>query len=348
MIKNTKVYRNKFIKNSNNKKEKKNNFIYKTFYVLILFSLIILFFFNDENYNISKAQKELQKEIENEVEKIEPYQNSFTIDNVKNDFESIVHKYKYLIKKEKNIKEDCPIWTMWYQGIEAAPPIVRSCIQSIIENRAKHPVIIITRYNIDKYIKLPFYIMEKLNNNIISLTHFSDIVRVALLFKYGGYWIDSTFLITTPITKVYRTFDTLRLVHCSPVSHPFVKCLWAINFMAAGKNSFFGAFAYHAFLLYWKKYNSPFDYFILDYIVHIAYYNVQEFKDIINKIPFLLCSMFLLFEKLNSEYNKLDVCQFNKLSRRYYVIHQDNMTTHYEYLIERYKFDFLNKKKTIF
>ena len=77
MIKNTKVYRNKFIKNSNNKKEKKNNFIYKTFYVLILFSLIILFFFNDENYNISKAQKELQKEIENEVEKIEPYQNSF-------------------------------------------------------------------------------------------------------------------------------------------------------------------------------------------------------------------------------------------------------------------------------
>ena len=44
-------------------------------------------------------------------------------ENVRNDFELLANKYKYLIKKEKNIEEDSPIWMMWYQGIENAPPI---------------------------------------------------------------------------------------------------------------------------------------------------------------------------------------------------------------------------------
>ena len=76
---------------------------------------------------------------------------------------------------------------MWYQGIETAPPIVLSCMQSIIQNRKKHPVIIISKYNLEKYIKLPSYIMDKFINNIFSITHFSDIIRMALLSKYGGY-----------------------------------------------------------------------------------------------------------------------------------------------------------------
>ena len=345
MIKIAKINRKKFNETLKYKKKKKNHLIYKIFYVIILFSLTILIFMNDENYNINKIQNQIEKEIENEIEKIEPYQKPFTIEDVKNDFESIVNKYKYLIKKEKNIKEDCPIWTMWYQGIELAPPLFRSCIQSIIENRAKHPVIIITRDNIDKYIKLPSYIIEKFKNNIISITHFSYIVRVALLFKYGGYWIDSNLLITTPITKVSRTFDTLRLDYCFTDSHPFVKCKWTINYFAVGKNSFFAGFAYHASLFYWKKYNSLFDYYLLDYIAHIAYYNIPEFKNNIDKIPFLLCNMFSLSDNLNSEYNKLNVCYFNKINRGFNIVPQDTITTHYGYLIERYNFDFQNKNK---
>ena len=87
-----------------------------------------------------------------------------------------------VIKSEKKVSETCPIWMMWYQGIEKAPPLVLACIQSVIKNRAKHPVIIINKYNIDKYIELPKYIIEKFNNKTFSVTHFSDIVRFALLF----------------------------------------------------------------------------------------------------------------------------------------------------------------------
>ena len=82
----------------------KTGLINKALYMFILF-LLIISFFNDE-YNNYKIQKEIEKE----VEKIEPYQKPFTLKDVKNDFENIVNKYRYLLKKEKNIKDNCPIW----------------------------------------------------------------------------------------------------------------------------------------------------------------------------------------------------------------------------------------------
>ena len=96
----------------------------------------------------------------NNISKKEQYQLNW--DCVKIDFEYLVDKYEPLLNTEENIDEDNPIWMMWYQGIENAPPIVLSCVQSVIENRAKHSVHIISKYNLDKYIKLPNYIIRNL------------------------------------------------------------------------------------------------------------------------------------------------------------------------------------------
>ena len=331
--------------NTEHKKNKKHNLIYKTLYVMILFILAKLNLNKKDNINYI-----IQKEIEKEVEKIEPYRKRPTLKDVKKDFKSIVNKYEYLLKEEKNIKEDCPIWTMWYQGIEKAPPIVLSCFQSLIENRGKHPVIIITKYNIDKYIKLPYYIMEKFNNRTFSLIHFSDIVRFTLLFKYGGYWIDSTYFITTPISKVDTPFYTLKLKNCWIKHHPFIKCLFSGNYIAVSKNSFLATYSYNAFLLYWKKYNSLVNYFLIDLIIYVAYDKILGFKNIVTKIPFVPCSIFRLQVKLNSEYKKSDICLYNKLKRKFkfHKRHKGNTTTHYEYLIEHYKFDYNYINKNLF
>ena len=55
--------------------------------------------------------------------------------------------------------------------------------------------------------------------------------------------------------------------------------------------------------------------------------------------------MFLLSDKLNSEYNKLDICYFNKINKGFNIVHQDTITTNYGYVIERYNFDLQNKNK---
>ena len=271
-------------------------------------------------------------------------------ENVRNDFELLVDKYKYLIKKEKNIEEDSPIWMMWYQGIENAPPIVQSCIKSVILNRAKHPVYIISKYNINKYIKLPKYIIQKLNSGYITITHFSDIVRAALLYKYGGYWIDATYFINRPLTKVNTTFFTIKLNYCWIQNHPIINCLWSVNFMASTKNSFIPTYSYMALIHYWKKYNSSIDYFLLDYIVLIAYNKIAKFKQTILNLPNITCSIFSLNKLLNSIHIKNHtICSFNKLKKTAKgVLFIGKKKTNYGYIVKKYKLDLKNENENIF
>ena len=276
--------------------------------------------------------------VEKEILKIENmnyYSKELNWNNIKNDFEILVHKYEYLLKNEKNIPEDGPIWVMWYQGINFAPQIVKSCIRSIIRNRAKHRVYIIDKYNLEKFIKIPYYIKEKLNNRALSVTHFSDIVRLALLWKYGGYWIDSTYFISSPIIKVNNTFYSLKLHHDYIHKNPFFICRWSGNFLAVPKNSFIATYGYLSFLYYWKKYKSLIDYFLLDYVIYIAYNASHEFKNIVDNLPYI-CNTLSLVKVLNSEFNKNDFkCHINKLNwKRKYKLRKNNKKTNYGYLIE--------------
>ena len=257
-------------------------------------------------------------------------------------FINLAHKYKYLLKNKNIISEDCPIWIMWYQGIENAPPIIKSCVYSIITNRAKHPVIILNKYNLYDYVSLPAYIVEKFNKGLLTITPFSDIIRIAVLYKHGGYWIDSSYLITSPINYINTTFYTLKLNHCFTYNHPFVKCIWSGNFLAVPKNSFIATYCYFSFLYYLKKYNKFINYFLIDYIISIAYNNIPEFKNDIDKLPSVTCNIFLLFNKLNSDYDKnYYLCPFNKLNRRgKWNIYNGKNITNYGYIIYNYKFSY--------
>ena len=50
--------------------------------------------------------------------------------------------------------------------------------------------------NINKYITLPVFIEEKFRKGIIPVAHYTDLLRLQLLLKYGGTWIDATVLCT--------------------------------------------------------------------------------------------------------------------------------------------------------
>ena len=303
-------------------------------FLLPLFMFIII-----NNYN-------LEDFIEKELCKIKSNPQTLNWTNVEKDFTILALKYKYLIKNEKKIPENSPIWTMWYQGIKNAPPIVISCIKSIILNRGKHRVFIIDKYNIDNFIQLPSYIKEKLNNRTFSITHLSDIIRMGLLYKYGGYWIDSTIFITTPIISDNKTFFTLKKPSC--FKHPFINCKWCGYFFGTTKKSFISTYSYIAFLFYWKKYNSLISYFLIDYIIHIAYQKVEPFKNLIENLPFYKCNIPLVKE-LNFEYNKTNFkCSFYKLTyKKNFMIFNGTKQTNFGFLIENYKLNFKSINKNI-
>ena len=239
---------------------------------------------------------------------------------------------------------------MWYQGIENAPLIVQSCIKSVILNRAKHPVYIISKYNLNKYIKLPKYIIQKFHSGYIRIAHFSDIVRLALLYKYGGYWIDATYFINRPLTKVNTTFFTIKLSYCWIQNHPIINCLWSVNFMASTKNSFISTYSYMALIHYWKKYNRSINYFLLDYIVLIAYNKIAKFKQVILNLPNTTCNIFSLNNLLNSIHKKNHTkCSFNKLNKNGIgSLYIGKKKTNYGYIVKKYKLDLKNENENIF
>lgn len=109
-------------------------------------------------------------------------------------------KYSYIINKNYNdFSSDISsniIWVFWWQGIDSAPFIVQKCVESIKKYSGDKRVVIIDKNNISKYYNIPKFIKQKMDSGVISLTHFSDILRFNLLRKYGGFWIDSTIFFT--------------------------------------------------------------------------------------------------------------------------------------------------------
>ena len=87
------------------------------------------------------------------------------------------------------------IWFCWLQGIENAPEVVRACYNSLTRLTG-YSLIVIDEKNWREYIDLPDYIIRRREKKQIPPAHFSDLLRLELLIKYGGTWIDSTVLCT--------------------------------------------------------------------------------------------------------------------------------------------------------
>ena len=135
--------------------------------------------------------------------------------------------------------------------------------------------------------------------------------------------------------------------YCWTYDHPYITCKWSVNFMTFSKNSFIAIYGYNALLYYWKKYNYIIDYFLLDYIIYIAYLKLSKFKKLITELPFENCGIISLVQELGSEYNELDFkSPFNKLTRKCdWLSLKNDKKTNYGYIIYRYKLNFKNINK---
>ena len=87
------------------------------------------------------------------------------------------------------------IWFCWLQGLENAPEVVKACYNSLTRLTG-YSLKVINEKNWREYITLPDYIIRRREKKQIPPAHFSDLLRLELLIKYGGTWIDSTVLCT--------------------------------------------------------------------------------------------------------------------------------------------------------
>lgn len=90
------------------------------------------------------------------------------------------------------------IWFCWMQGVESAPVVVRMCYESLCRYITDREIVMVTEKNWRELVELPPDIVQKYERGIIPHAHFTDLIRLALLVRYGGTWIDSTVLMTDP------------------------------------------------------------------------------------------------------------------------------------------------------
>ena len=185
------------------------------------------------------------------------------------------------IKDDKNDK----IFTIWLQGEDNAPALVKACFRSV-RRHCKQELVVLDENTIFDYITLPKEIVKKYKDGKIGHAHFADICRVELLYQYGGYWLDSTAFVTAPIPKwiededffVYLTGDNYN-IGGSPYSF-MQNC-----FIRARKGSYLLA-AWRAMILdYWMHENHTFDYFMHQLLFRTLVMNDERAKKYFDKMP---------------------------------------------------------------
>ncbi len=223
---------------------------------------------------------------------------------IKNNYNNIIEKYKKIDEELEKIKEDSPIFVLWWQGEKNAPEIVKSCINSIKRNAGKHKVIIITEKNYNKYVDMPDYIIEKVNNGKMTITHLSDILRVSLLYKYGGIWMDATLYLTNNLDESMKNYSFYTIHHNLYSDFHVCKGLWMDSFLASGKNNQLMKFMQEIFYEYWKNHEVLICYFLIDCLFATAYENINLFQNEIDKIPANNVDVFELEKKLSQPYSE--------------------------------------------
>ena len=213
------------------------------------------------------------------------WKDKVIIDYLKKNYNNVIQQYKSF---SKNYKQEASniIWSIWWQGEENAPEVVKACFASVRKHCGKRDFKVITKENFRDYIQIPEHILRKVDSGIISLTHLSDILRFYLLSRYGGMWIDATIFVADDIAEEIFNSDYYVIRHEENFySYGVNRDRWITYLQAAKKNSILCSFGYDFLVEYWKKQNFLIDYMLIDYVVELAYQEFPEVKNLLDSVP---------------------------------------------------------------
>lgn len=211
------------------------------------------------------------------------------------------------LKCDDNFDGKVPVWVCWWQGEKKMPEVVRLCIDSLNKNLPKDrtTVRLITLENWNKYVTFTESVLKKYAEGKISNTHLSDLLRMELLYRYGGMWIDATFYVmdklpvelfereniyTLRYEKSFRSSDVTQgrysgNLWCSPVKGKqlfqyVMECLW----------------------WYWENEDELIDYYLIDYLIAIAIDEFPNIKEELGNCEIYTGRVLELAEYINKKY----------------------------------------------
>lgn len=249
-------------------------------------------------------------------------------------------KYGKLIKEKNNDlieRSSRKVWVYWYQGLENAPLVVRRCFNSVKKNLRDWDIVFIHKGNIDDYVTFPAFIKDKFEKGIIGQAHFSDLLRLELLIKYGGLWLDSTVYCSgNNISQSILNSDLFVFQSLKPGADGHVTQMsnWLIW---AKTNNHILIETQRLLYEYWRNYD-----FLVDYFIFHQFFSIvcRAFPEEAEKIPqFCNSTPHILLLNFFKPYNEImfnDLCIqtcFHKLSYKFNEVDVSKKETFFDKII---------------
>ena len=176
------------------------------------------------------------------------------------------------------------VWFCWLQGIEQAPPIVRACLASLKQNLKDREIIIVTENNWREYVELPEHIVRRWEKRQMPPALFTDLLRLQLLIRHGGTWIDSTVLCTgTAHAKDLLDADLFLFQYRSPESSPASFEGISNWFITSCTNNTVLLVLRDLLYAYWRDYDCTLYYFIFHLFFSML---AKEYPEAIAEMPY--------------------------------------------------------------
>lgn len=200
------------------------------------------------------------------------------------------------------------IWTCWLQGMEKAPPLVRACISSQKKVFSDYEHRVLTLDNYRQWIEIPEYVKRKYAKGRIPSASFSDLLRLAVLKKYGGVWMDATVLCTgfgndtlkNQWHNVMNSHFTLCRYYQRGAKAPIGLSTWLI---AATQDNIIINTVNDMLMAYWHDYDCTIDYYMIHLFIDMCMKAIPDTAQRMPKMNSRYCLM--LGNCLYADYNEL-------------------------------------------
>lgn len=244
--------------------------------------------------------------------------HEYILNYLRTEYSDLIEKYR-AVPETYDQPERHIIWTLWWQGLDEAPDVVKACIRSIERNAGNAEVVVLTKDNVGQYIDIPDYILDKKGESF-TFAHLADIIRFMLLEKYGGLWLDATMFAghEIPETVFQKPFYSL---HTHWKDGMFVQHNLFHGFtLAALPHSKMVSFEKELFMRYWKDHDVLIDYYLVDYIMMLGYKEFEDVKAEMDGLDYTSERLYELVDILDKPYDEEHFnglcaeCLFSKLN----------------------------------
>lgn len=238
-------------------------------------------------------------------------------------FDTVLGKYEKMSSPTGDVPKT--IYLLWMQGYENAPRLVKLCRKSVEHFFGdEYEIKVIDKDNLFDFIPSDNIAYRRFLEGKITIQHFSDYLRMYVLNRFGGYWMDSTLF----FPKRFELdgfvsedgFGSINNVNSKKFSSPSLcTCTWAMFFMASKKDSLVSKAFLDCYDFYLSDHEYLYSYYMSDLILAaISMHGIEN--DSIKHIPYTEADLYVArksgLKDFSRNISKMDVFQKMNWRRR--------------------------------